>query len=341
MGIADKLKKRINEVEPTAASHLGPAKTTGAQMVMESGFRARVEAAESETSTLRQEVQRLAGESASKDLLIERLAKESRLGEPVMLDPAAVQPSRIYNRSAASVDPKRSPEFALLLRQIAATSGNIQAGLVRRAGEGVFEVVFGARRLAACRTLGLPFRAMVADISDAELIRFRIAENLGRQNPSTWSLSRQIATAQSLASEEDRDTVLLDFGFSRQHLWRHARISSLPLDLEEVHPDIDAVSVRQLMAMAEYQEKQPDAFKRAMAACRTGTLTPAEATHLLTGTNTPTKARTKNHLAIKRNGIALSLRCSPEQAEVLAARIRGLTRELGIDLEVAGTPDAL
>ncbi len=341
MGIADRLKQRLDSMEPRPPAADAPIKRTGAETVMEGGFRARVEAAEAEASGLRTEIQRLATDSASKAALIERLRAESRLGEPLQLDPSAIEISRIYNRSAASLDPERSRALAALLPQIAATGGNVQPGLVRPKGQGAYELVFGERRLAACRHLGLSFRAIVAEVSDAELIRLRVAENLGRVDPSAWALSRQIAAAQALTTHEDRDAVLTEFGFSRQHLWRCGRIGSLPDDLEQVHPDIDAVSVRNLMAMVEYLDKQPAAFKRAIAACRTGTLSAAEATRVLTGTVSPSKTQNKSRLTLKRQGLTLELRCSPEQAEVIAARILGLTRELGLDVERAGAPEAL
>lgn len=63
--------------------------------------------------------------------------------------------------------------------------------LVRRTGtEGRFEIIYGRRRLRACRELGLKVRANVQDLDDATALLAKGLENAARRNLSFYEKAR-------------------------------------------------------------------------------------------------------------------------------------------------------
>lgn len=78
--------------------------------------------------------------------------------------------------------------------------------LVRRARtEGRFEIIYGRRRLRACRDLGLKVRANVQDLDDATALLAKGLENAARRNLSFYEKARFAAVIQ--AAGHDTKTV--------------------------------------------------------------------------------------------------------------------------------------
>ena len=70
--------------------------------------------------------------------------------------------------------------------------------LVRRATtEGRFEIIYGRRRLRACRELGLKVRANVQDLDDATALLAKGLENAARRNLSFYEKARFAAVIQA------------------------------------------------------------------------------------------------------------------------------------------------
>ncbi|WP_375266939.1 plasmid partitioning protein RepB [Planktotalea sp.] len=70
--------------------------------------------------------------------------------------------------------------------------------MVRRAGtEGRFEIIYGRRRLRACRDLGLKVRANVQDLDDATALLAKGLENAARRNLSFYEKARFAAVIQA------------------------------------------------------------------------------------------------------------------------------------------------
>ncbi len=107
-------------------------------------------------------------------------AKASRL-----IDPALIRPSRWANRHELNFN---TPLFDKLKAEVADAGGNVQPIKVRPVAEpaGSFEVVYGHRRLEACRQLGLPVLCLVDNIEDRALFVEMERENRGRKDLSAW-----------------------------------------------------------------------------------------------------------------------------------------------------------
>ena len=93
-------------------------------------------------------------------------------------DPTVVRPWRFHNRARSGMDDVSLDALASSIRR----HGQQQLGLARRLPEGdthTAEVIFGVRRLEACRRAGVAWRAEVRDVSfsDAECAASMHGEN--------------------------------------------------------------------------------------------------------------------------------------------------------------------
>ncbi|UWR13351.1 plasmid partitioning protein RepB [Sulfitobacter mediterraneus] len=103
--------------------------------------------------------------------------------------------------------------------------------LVRRAGtEGRFEIIYGRRRLRACRALGLKVRANVQDLDDAAALLAKGLENAARRNLSFYERARFAAIIQ--AAGHDTKTVRKVLSLSASGLSHLTKVTdSVPDDV--------------------------------------------------------------------------------------------------------------
>lgn len=94
-----------------------------------------------------------------------------------LLDPNLIRMSAVQDR----LDPSEGLEE--LIESIR-EHGQKVAILVRRLADGSYEIVYGRRRLLACRELAQKVRASVMELSDEEALIAQGVENNARQDPS-------------------------------------------------------------------------------------------------------------------------------------------------------------
>jgi ParB family chromosome partitioning protein len=117
-----------------------------------------------------------------------RLSEYERAGVVVLLDPRKIRLSTYANRHESSF---QSAEFAEFKADIAEAGGNLVPIKVRRIhaegdAEELYEAAYGHRRHRATLELGLPVRAIIAELTDEELFREMDHENRGRASLSAW-----------------------------------------------------------------------------------------------------------------------------------------------------------
>jgi len=121
----------------------------------------------------------------SRELEDARKLKESlEAGERIVeIDPKLVDASFITDR--LSFEARHDPEFAALVESIRASGQQVPV-LVRPHPEklGRFQAAYGHRRLRAVLRLELPLRAIVRNLTDAELVLAQGKENTERRNLS-------------------------------------------------------------------------------------------------------------------------------------------------------------
>lgn len=131
--------------------------------------------------------------------------------------------------------------------------GILQPIVVRRAGDGRYEVIAGERRLRAAKAAGLATVPVVLrDSEDSELLREALIENIHREdlNPIEQAEAfRQLLEELGLKQEELADRV----GVSRSHIANTIRLLGLPLDVQQLLTDerLSAGHARALLALGD------------------------------------------------------------------------------------------
>ena len=131
--------------------------------------------------------------------------------------------------------------------------GILQPIVVRRSGDGVYELVAGERRLRAAKLAGLATVPVVLrDSQDSELLREALIENIHREDLNPIELAeafRQLLEELGLKQEALADRV----GVSRSHIANTIRLLSLPLEVQQLLTDdrITAGHARALLALGD------------------------------------------------------------------------------------------
>ena len=172
------------------------------------------------------------------------------------LDPSEIRVGRFFNRLPQSFDETLNVEFAELLDDVRRTGGNLVSGLVRPYVDESnpkikYELVFGERRLKACIKAGAPFKAEIAEISDAEFVQLHSTENRFRPQLSivesalqfkSWLDSRTDVTGKKGAV----DVLAAEVGYSRTHFYRLTAIAEIDEAILFSIPGAEKLSAREI-----------------------------------------------------------------------------------------------
>ena len=131
--------------------------------------------------------------------------------------------------------------------------GVLQPLVVRRAGDGRYELIAGERRLRAAKAAGLASVPIVLrDSGDEELLRDALIENIHREdlNPIEQAEAfKALLGDLGLKQEELADRV----GVSRSHIANTIRLLALPLDVQQLLADekITAGHARAVLSLGD------------------------------------------------------------------------------------------
>jgi ParB family transcriptional regulator, chromosome partitioning protein len=131
--------------------------------------------------------------------------------------------------------------------------GILQPLVVRKAGDGRYELIAGERRLRAAKAAGLASVPIVLrDSEDADLLREALIENIHREdlNPIEQAEAfRALLGELGLKQEELADRV----GVSRSHIANTIRLLALPLDVQQLLADdkITAGHARAVLSLGD------------------------------------------------------------------------------------------
>lgn len=234
------------------------------------------------------------------DHLTEAAREAARLGEQlaggeavVALDPALVDPSFATDRLARTGD----RDYRRLVESLR-ERGQLVPILVRPHPErpGRYQVAYGHRRLEAAAELGLPVKAVVRVLSDAELVVAQGRENAERRNLSF--IERALFAARLAAAGFDRATLNAALGVHTAEMTRLLTVAAgVPAEVAQAigpapkagrprwmafvsalaEPD-GAARMWDLMAQPAWQRLATDRrFETALAALETAGDSPLEA----------------------------------------------------------------
>lgn len=158
--------------------------------------------------------------------LAEKLLKD---GEKIVeLNPDAILPSTIPDRYDSAYDAAAISEIVESMRE----RGQIVPGLVRPSPtkHGAFQIVYGRRRLAAAKKLGLKFKAAVRELTDEQAVIFQGEENTAREDLS-YIEKCSFAVAQQEAGYK-RETICASLSTGKSHVSEMIKIgSSIPKEI--------------------------------------------------------------------------------------------------------------
>jgi ParB family transcriptional regulator, chromosome partitioning protein len=140
----------------------------------------------------------------------------------------AVVPNRYQPRQTFS--PQELTELAASLKQ----SGLLQPVLVRRKGDGMYELISGERRWRAAREAGMEtIQAVVRNCSDEESILLALVENLQREDLNPMEMARAY---QRMMNEFGltQDIIAQRVGCERSSIANIVRLINLPIEVQEL-----------------------------------------------------------------------------------------------------------
>ena len=153
--------------------------------------------------------------------IADRLLKDS--AHVVELDPAGIAPSPIPDRFGGAYDDAAVAELAESMRE----RGQIVPGLVRplKGEAGRYQIVYGRRRLAAAKQLGIKFKAVIRELSDEEAIVYQGEENTAR-NDLTFIEKCAFAASQEKAGFS-RATISASLSTGKSHISEMIRVATV------------------------------------------------------------------------------------------------------------------
>lgn len=153
--------------------------------------------------------------------ILDRLLKEGDRIAEIEVDQIAE--SAIQDRFDGAYDDGAMVEILESMR----LQGQIVPGLVRPVSDGSkpFQIVYGRRRLAAARALGLKFRAIVKELTDEQAIIYQGEENTNRDD-LTFIEKCSFAYAQEQAGFS-RDVICASLSTGKSHISEMIRIASV------------------------------------------------------------------------------------------------------------------
>jgi ParB family chromosome partitioning protein len=150
-------------------------------------------------------------------------------GEQIVeLDPRLIRPSSIPDRYDEAYEAEAIAEIVASIRE----RKQIVPGLVRpiKDGEGAYQIVFGRRRLAAAKQLGIKFKTVVRELTDEEAVVLQGEENTAREDLS-FIEKCVFALAQQEAGFR-RDTICASLSTGKSHISEMIAIAAeIPGDL--------------------------------------------------------------------------------------------------------------
>lgn len=140
----------------------------------------------------------------------------------------AIVPNRFQPRQVFS--PQELAELSASLKQ----SGLLQPILVRRKGDGIYELISGERRWRAAKEAGLEtVQAVIRNCGDEESIVFSLVENLQREDLNPM----EVARAYNRMMKEfnlTQDTIALKVGCERSSIANAVRLLHLPVEVQQL-----------------------------------------------------------------------------------------------------------
>jgi ParB family chromosome partitioning protein len=171
-------------------------------------------------------------------------------------------PTNLINRSKYAnrhEDNFEGVEFAELREEIKNAGGNVQPIKVRKIEGGKFEVIFGHRRLEACKQNKLDVLAIVEDMDDQALFVEMDRENRNRKNLAPWEQGMSYRTALEDGLFQSNKKLAEALGVDVGNLGRAISLAELPAEIVSAFPSPLDLQYRWAKPLREALQKNPKA----------------------------------------------------------------------------------
>ncbi len=180
----------------------------------------------------------------------------------VDLDSNLILPSPIPDRFNSAYSDEALTQIAESMRE----RGQIVPGMVRPSGSsGSFQIVYGRRRLAAAKLLGIKFKAVIRELTDEQAVILQ-----GEENAERADLSFIEKCAFALAQEKAgfrRDVICASLTTTKSHISEMIKIASaIPPDVLEAIGPAPTIGRGRWLEFAECIERD-DALQRVREIC--------------------------------------------------------------------------
>jgi len=142
------------------------------------------------------------------------------------IDPALVVVSRFWRRDERFLQDKSFADFVEDIRKHEQQSPSLLRPHPEQPGH--YEVCFGHRRLYAARHLGKPLRAVIRELSDAQLAGAAYGENARREGISVMEEARELALLVQAEIFPDKQSLGDALGKSRSHVSNMVKFATIP-----------------------------------------------------------------------------------------------------------------
>lgn len=197
-----------------------------------------------------------------------RLSEYQGADAVLSLDPKTIRRSQWANRVELNFS---GADWSAFKDEIESSGGNVEPIKVRRVvfygktaspsadhNDESFEIVFGHRRHQACLELGIPVKALVAEIMDdralfAEMDR----ENRGRQNLSAWEQGRMYRKALQEGLYPSIRQLSQELGVNLSNAARSCKLAELPDEVIQAFPSPLTLQVRWAKDLSDAVQRDP------------------------------------------------------------------------------------
>jgi len=192
----------------------------------------------------------------------------------IILDAHSVHVPNTPNRTESSFE---NEKFEELRQGILAKGENLQPIRVRWVPEsegmsGHWELVWGERRLRACREAGKPVRAIVAKTdSQEEDYLDRIRENRGRADLTPWEFSQQVRHALERPPGMRRIELAAKIGCNVSTISRASDMAHLPVAVLNAFQSPNDIRYEDVKPLRDAYERNPAALQEESSRIRAET----------------------------------------------------------------------
>lgn len=193
------------------------------------------------------------------------LDSKTSSGAALLLDPATVAVSSLLRLRAPQSFADAA--FARLKASIAHLGGNVQPIKVRPVHPDGYELVFGHRRLQACKELGLPVAALVQDVTGSRLVAELDASNDDNQ-VSVYERGCLYEAALNAGYFPSRRRLAEALGRELKDVVDAATVAQLPRVILDSLVDLRVLKISAAKQLAAAAAADPDGIARRLAASK-------------------------------------------------------------------------